>query len=122
MSLDLSTEEFLRSLQLHTFEYGVPTLVLIDLGSQLVAGANIITTFLNDAQTVSYFEENKVCIPKFEQYIKGKHELGSLVESCVKISKRLFFGAIGKTVLGLRHFKFFVSQTVSLANTRPIAS
>ncbi|XP_064098227.1 uncharacterized protein LOC135209499 [Macrobrachium nipponense] len=37
---DLSVKEFLRSFQLHCFNYGVPQLVVSDLGSQLVAGAN----------------------------------------------------------------------------------
>ncbi|XP_068245414.1 uncharacterized protein [Palaemon carinicauda] len=55
---DLSTVEFLRAFQIHTYEYGIPELCLSDLGSSLVAGANIMTDFLRDSDTQAYFEEN----------------------------------------------------------------
>ena len=71
VSLDLSTEEFLRALQLHTFEYGVPVLVLSDLGSQLVAGAAVVTDFLNDPSVLSYFEKNMRNIPPFSSTIRA---------------------------------------------------
>ena len=81
-SLDLSTNEFLRSFQLHTFEYGVPQLVLSDLGSQLVAGADVIANFLNDPNTQAHFKDNCAKIISFEHYYKGCSKLGSIVEAC----------------------------------------
>ena len=99
---DLSTDEFLRALQLHTFQYGVPQLVLSDMGSQLVAGGNIVQTFLNDSQSENYFRDNNSKVTTFDQYFKGHSQLGSLVESCVKLSKRLLYGAIKNNVLQYR--------------------
>ena len=118
---DMSTKEFLRAFQLHSFEYGIPQLCITDLGSQLVAGANIITTFLSDPDTQMYFQENNIKPLKFEQFYKGCSKLGSLVEICVKMTKRLIHGAIGNNVLSFRDFEFIVAQTVHIVNRRPIA-
>ena len=119
--LDLTTKEFLRAFQLHLYEYGIPQLVLSDLGSQLVAGANVVTNFLGDPESQAYFEENGVKSIKFQQYPKGCNKLGGLVETCVKMSKRLIHGALRNNVLDFRDFEFFVEQTVHLVNRRPIA-
>ncbi len=121
LCMNLTTQEFLRAFQLHSFEYGIPQLVLSDLGSQLVAGANIISDFLKDHEAQSYFEENNVKPIKFEQYFKGCNKLGSLVESCVKATKRLIYGSIRNNVLECREFEFIVGQTVHLINRRPVA-
>jgi len=118
---DLSVNELLRSFQMHNFEFGVPTSVITDLGTQFVAGASIIKDFLRDASSYKYFEENNVTPIVFDQYPKGNSSLGSLVESCVKLTKRLIYGAIHKNVLPFRDFEFFVAQTVSIVNKRPIA-
>ena len=76
VSLDLTTEEFLRSFQLHAFEFGVRQLVLSDLGSQLVAGADIISNFLDDPNVSAYFKENNADFILFQQYYKGCNKLG----------------------------------------------
>ena len=102
VSLDLTTAEFLRSFQLHTFEYGVPQRVLSDLGTQLVAGADIISNFLNDPVSLTYFKENNAEPISFQQYYKGCSKLGSLVESCVKLTKRLLSGSVKNNLLSLR--------------------
>ncbi|XP_068247875.1 uncharacterized protein [Palaemon carinicauda] len=96
---DLSTVEFLRAFQIHTYEYGIPELCLSDLGSSLVAGANIMTDFLRDSDTQAYFGENNVKSTTFEQYFKGCHPLGGLVEVCVKMVKQLIHGSIKNYVL-----------------------
>jgi len=118
---DLTVNEFLRSFQMHSFEFGIPTSVISDLGSQFVSGANIIRDFLKDPDSARYFEENKVSPINFEQYPKGNSSLGSLVESCIKLIKRLMYGAIQKNILSFRDFEFFVAQTVHIVNRRPIA-
>ena len=43
--LDITTTEFLKALQLHIFEFGVPESCISDLGSQLTAGANLLNDF-----------------------------------------------------------------------------
>ena len=118
---DMSTREFLRAFQLHSFEYGLPQFCVTDLGSQLVAGANVITTFLSDPDTQLYFQENNIRSLQFEHFYKGCSQLGSLVEVCVKMTKRLIHGAIGNNILSFRDFEFIVAQTVHIVNRRPIA-
>ena len=118
---DLSTGEFLRALQLHAFEYGVPSRCLSDLGSQFVAGGNSVSSFLNDHETVNYFNEHGISPLKFEQYTKGCNKLGSLVESCVKLTKRLLYGAMRNNILSYRDFEFIVQKTIHLVNRRPIS-
>ena len=121
LCIDLTVKEFLRAFQMHCFEFGVPTYVVTDSGSNFVAGASMIRDFLKDSETARYFEENSVSRIIFEQYYKGNSSLGSLVESCVKLSKRLIFSAIRNNVLGFRDFEFLIAQTVHLVNKRPIA-
>ena len=118
---DLSTAEFLRAFQLHTFEYGIPQFCVSDLGSQLVAASNVITDFINDPDTLLYFEENGVKPLKFEQFYKGCSKLGSMVESCVKLTKRLIYGSVRNYVLEFRDFEFIVCQTIHMVNRRPVA-
>ena len=92
VSIDLSTTEFLRSFQLHCHEHGLANFILSDMGSQIVAGADIIQNFLDDPQTVNYLQETGAQKIEFHHYYKGRHELGSLVETAVKAVKRLISG------------------------------
>ena len=64
---DLSLHYFLRAFQLHTFDYGVPSYCISDMGSQIVAGANVIQSFLADEEVRSYFESHNIKTLKFEQ-------------------------------------------------------
>ena len=121
VSVDLGVKEFVRSLQLHCFEFGVPRRVISDQGSQIVAGGNIITKFLANEDVEGYLQGQGSNIVAFEQFYKGRKELGGLVECCVKLSKRLLSGSIRNNVLPFREFEYFVSQTVHLVNRRPIA-
>ncbi|XP_064097667.1 uncharacterized protein LOC135209048 [Macrobrachium nipponense] len=119
--VDLSEISFLRALQLHCFEFGVPELCLSDQGSQLTSGARTVENFLNDKDTLSYFRENNIKPLSFQQYYKGHSELGSLVESCVKMVKRLIEGSVRNMVLEYLDFDFAVQNIVHLVNRRPIA-
>ena len=86
----LNVSDFLRSFSLHCFEYGIPKLCISNLGTHIVAGANLITSFLNDPSTQLYFEERGIKPLSFQQYFKRCSQLGSLVEVCVKGEVRLF--------------------------------
>ena len=121
VSVDLSTAEFLRSFQLHCHERGVPSFVLSDLGSSIVAGADIVQNFLSDPSTAEYFDGMGGKVIKFHHYYKGHHELGSLVETCVKAVKRLISGAIKNNILQMREFEYVISLSIHLANRRPVA-
>ena len=119
--MDMSTREFLRAFQLHCYEYGIPQTCTSDLGTNIVAGSNIITDFLKDNLTQNYFEEMGVKPITFSQFFKGRSQLGSMVEICVKMTKRLIYGAIKNYVLTFRDFEFVVYKTIHLVNRRPIA-
>ena len=57
VSVDMSATEFLRSFILHCMEYGVPELVLSDLGTNFVSAAKQITSFLKEAEIAAYFRD-----------------------------------------------------------------
>ena len=99
----------------------MPEKCFSDLGSNLVAAADIVQDFINDVQTQAFFRENNIESLKFENYFKGCSKLGGLVESCVKISKRLIFGAIKNAVLNYDEFVYLIAEITSLINKRPVA-
>ena len=121
VSVDLGVKEFIRSFQLHCFSFGVPKRVISDQGSQIVAGGDVITKFLSSEDVEGYFQGQGSNIVAFEQFYKGRKELGGLVECCVKLCKRLLSGSIKNNILPFREFEYFVCQTVHLVNRRPIA-
>ena len=119
--MDLTVANFLRALQLHAMEHGISRLILSDSGSQLVAAGNILNEYLNDETTKKYLSENGIKSFEFSHYPKGCNKLGGLVESCVKLVKRLIHGSIRNNVLDYSGFEFIVCKTVHLVNRRPIA-
>ena len=118
--IDLTVPTFLRAFQLHVWEYGFPKNCFSDMGTQIIAGTNIISDFLGDVQTKQYLQENNINAIQFQQYYKGCNELGSLVEACVKLVKRLF-GSIKNYVLDYFAFEFHIFQVIHLVNRRRIA-
>ena len=52
---------------------------------------------------------------------KGNSALGSMVESCVKLTKKLIYGSIRNNILDFRNFEFLMFQVIHLVNRRPIA-
>lgn len=118
---DLSVSNFLRALQMHIFDHGLPETCFSDLGTQLVAGASIITSFLSDAETQKYFIENGIKSLQFDHYYKGCNRLGGLVEVCVKMVKKLLFGSIRNNVMTYMDFQYVVAEAVHMVNRRPIS-
>lgn len=118
--LDLTVGNFLRAFQLHIFKYGLPSLCLSDLGSQIVAGSKIITEHLSDEGTTGFLSDNGIKTIEFSQYPKGCNKLGGLVEVCVKLVKRLLFGAIGNNIVKYTEFEYLVAECNHLVNRRPI--
>ena len=118
---DLTVTTFMRAFQIHCFSYGVPEKCHSDLGSQIVAGANVISDFISDDSSRGYFLEKGINPLTFVQFPKGCKELGGLVETSVKAVKKLIYSSIGKNILCYDDFDFLVSQTIHLVNKRPIA-
>ena len=119
--LSADTPEFLRSLQIHVYSYGLFSLCLSDLGSQIVSGSRIIRNFLDDSECYDFFQRNGISRLTFDQYAKGNSSLGSIVESVVKQTKSLINKSIGKRILDYSEFQLLISKTVHVINRRPIA-
>ena len=119
--LSADVNEFLKALQLHVFDYGIFKTCTSDLGSQISAGFNILRTFLDDFDTQKYFEECGISKLSLTQFCKGNSALGSLVECCVKSTKRLIYKSIRNSTLELSEFQFLIAKVVHLVNRRPIA-
>ena len=117
---DLSVKSFLESLQMHIYSYGVPELIISDMGSQLVSGSKIIKQFLQDTEVDEYFRQHRIKKLEFDHYDKGRNELGSIVEIMVKLTKKMLFGAIRNLTLEYFEFEFFVKQSQHLVNRRPV--
>ena len=121
ISPDMTVKSFLKAFQQHVYAHGIPEVCLSDCGSSIVQGATIMSEYLNDEATKSYFKLNGIKTPNFSQYPKGKNELGGLVESCVKIVKRLISGSIRNLVLEYFDFYHLIQHVIHLANRRPVA-
>ena len=67
---DATAAEFLQALQLHIFNHGMFEKCVSDLGSTIQAGANVLKTFLSDAETDSFFESNGITKLSFDHYAK----------------------------------------------------
>lgn len=119
--LSANVQDFLRAIQLHIYEYGIFNFCVSDLGSQIQAGANLITTFLSDFETEQFFEISGIQKVKFRHYAKGNSSLGSIVEVCVKQVKHLLFKSIRTIILDFFDFSFIICKTINLINKRPIA-
>ena len=119
--VDMTVENFLRAMQLHVFQYGVPEICLSDMGSTIVRGSEIISDLLSDSSVVEYLKSHDIKSVNFSQYAKGNSQLGGLVESMVKLTKLCIYGAIRNLVLGLEDFEFLIEQVISVVNKRPIA-
>ena len=117
----LTVDEFLRAYQLHCCTYGISQYIVSDSGSQLVAGGNIIETFLNDSKTIKQLSDKGMRPIHFDQYPPGDSALGSLVEVCVKLVKKLVNTSLGKKVLTYREFELLIAHAKQLVNKRPIA-
>ena len=115
------TEDFLRAIQTHVYSYGMFSNCVSDLGSQIQSGANVISNFLNDPESHSFFQTHNVKPVKFQHYAKGNSALGSLVEICVKQTKFLIYKSIKTVILDYFQFELLIAKAVSLINKRPIA-
>ena len=116
----MGVESFLLAFQKHSHDFGCPAEVYSDLGTSIVAGGNVIKDFLKDPQSRMYLAEKGIKNLKFEQYYAGNSALGGVVESLVKISKRLIYGAVRNNILDYFHFEYLISDVRHLINKRVV--
>ena len=91
-----------------------------DLGTQLKAGAAVISDFLEDFECAEYFREHGILKLTFNQYAKGNNALGSLVEVLVKQTKSLIIKSIGKVIHSYPQFYLLVARVNHVINRRPV--
>ena len=65
---------------------------------------------MNDAETQIYLESFGIKQFRFDHFYKGKSELGSLVETCVKLTKQLLYKSMGRNILSFRDFEFIIQK------------
>lgn len=118
---DMTTGSFLRAFQLHIFRYGIPEKIFSDLGSNLVAAGSYIDNLMKEDTIKSYCSDRGIFAVKWEYYPKGNHKLGGMVESMVKVCKRLIQGAVRNLILQSEDFVFLIAEIEHLANKRPVA-
>lgn len=119
--VDMTVASFLRAFQMHVHRYGMPSRVISDPGSTLVAGTNLLSSFLSDESVTSYLNQYDIKSLGITQFCKGNSALGSLVESGVKLYKRLIYGFIRNNCLSYHDFEFIISDVNHLVNKRPVA-
>jgi hypothetical protein len=117
----IDNETFLRALQCHVFNYGIPQRIISDNGSPIVSSVSQISSFLDDDAVKSYLKEKGVKFLEFTPYPPNASYLGGVVESLVKQVKNLIYSSISKTVLPYDHFQLLVEESKMLINKRPIA-
>ena len=118
---DLTVNSFLRGFQLFIFDHGLPERCYSDSGSQLIPGGQVIGKVMDDCETKKYLTQQGIKSFEFIHYPKGCNKLGSLVESCVKLVRRLIFGSVRNLVLDYKDFEFMVAHVKHIVNRRPIA-
>ena len=117
----MDTHNFLRALQSHVLDFGIPEICLSDLGSSIVAGTNTIKSYISDFETEKYFTENDIKVTEFDKYPKGNSALGSLVECCVKMVRHYIGKVVGTRCLYSEDFRYLVQEAQHFINKRPIA-
>ena len=115
------TREFLRALQTHIYEFGLFKSLLSDLGSQITAGINVVSEFLEHPDCAEFLRDNSIDKISFDQYPKGNSSLGSIVECLVKQVKSLITKSIGKLIMELPDFQLLITKTQHIINRRPVA-
>ena len=119
--ISADTKHFLRAMQQHIFEHGLFQRCYSDQGSQITAGSKVIQQFLDDHDTFNYLRNHGIEQLSFNHFCKGNSALGSLVETCVKQTKRLINKTIRTNIVDYFEFEFLITKTVHLINKRPIA-
>ena len=112
---------FLMAVQQHIYNYGIFELCISDLGSQLTAGAKVITDFLNESEIHDFLQKNGIQKMSFQNYSKGNSALGSMVEVLVKETKRLIHKTVRNCILDYPDFLLLVAKVNHILNRRPVS-
>ncbi len=117
----MDTGTFIRAIQMHIFEYGVPSIITSDNGSQIVQGLALVKDILKEPETANFLKENNIGTLLFQPYPSGASELGGCIEAMVKQTKILINNSCRSQTLHFRDFEFLINKIKMLINKRPIA-
>ena len=117
----MTADSFVRALQVHIYDQGVPSAILSDNGSPIVAGIRATKSYLEDEETKEFLLKNNIKTIDFMPYPAGASQLGGLVESMIKQVKNIITKTIRKNILEDQDFELLVKKTIMLVNKRPIA-
>jgi hypothetical protein len=56
----IDKDYFLRAIQLHIFDYGVPSLIVSDNGSPIVSGVEQTVKYLDDEECIKFLESHDI--------------------------------------------------------------
>ena len=110
-----------KFVQLHVFEFGIPSFIVSDNGTQIVSETEEFIKYLKDEGTMEYFHFNNIKQVQFSPYPANSPHLGRFVESMVTKVKRIFISSIGRNVFTYTNFEFVVAETKMLINKSPVA-
>ena len=118
---DYSASEFLKALQKQIFESGLFSLCISDAGTPVLGGANKVQKYIfNNRLIQEFFVEQNIKYINFQSYPKGNHALGSLVETCNRMIRKLIYGSVRNLVLSLGDMHFLIVKVCSILNKRPL--
>lgn len=118
---NINKDSFLRAFQLHIFDHGIPSVVVSDNGSPIVAGVNQTISYLSDDDSRQFLASRNIQMLKFHPYPAGASKLGGFIESLVKQVKKIMYTSVGRNILDYLDFEFLVREARMLINKRPIA-
>ncbi len=106
------------------YQYGLPILLYADQGSTFNAGFSWLREVLDSVEINDYFSQLNVKTPSFRQYPRGSlnRGIGGIIESSVKLIKRLIQGSIRNNVLSYESFLGIIKMCICYANKRPLTN
>ncbi len=117
----LDTSSFLKAIQLHIFEYGIPSKIISDNGTQIVQGIALLKKVLSNIEVRNFLKQHKIENLNFNPYPANTSKLGGIIESLVKQVKNMIYSSFKlKNFYGL-NFYFLVQEVKIIINKRPIA-
>jgi hypothetical protein len=116
----MTTECFLKALQIHCYSHGYPSFLLSDMGSNFVGGKNVIEIYFRDPEVMEYLREHS--IDKLEHHVVPSKAsfLNAVSETLVKQVKHLIYKSIKKKTLNFFDFDLLIHNVKYLVNTRPV--
>ena len=116
----IDKDSFLRDFQVHIYEHGIPSVLISDNGSPIVAGMQQTVSYLKDDVSKKFLQSRNIKTLTFHPYPAGASELGGFIERLVKEVKKIIVSSVGSNILSRSDFEFLIHETKMLVNKRPL--